>query len=115
MKKRMLAMLLAVVLLFTASVSAVEMRAARVSANLDFDGTTALCSCSVRGETGDKIEVTMTLWQGSVLLYAWSDSGTTRVSMAKEKAVTKGKTYTLKVNASVNGKIIGEESDKGTC
>ena len=114
MKKRVLALVLVVAILL-ASTALAATYAVRPSVSLDFDGTTANCSCTVRGESGDKIEVMMTLWQGSVLVYSWSDSGTTRVSMDKTKTVTKGKSYTLKVNASVNGEILDEVSVKGTC
>ena len=115
MQKRLLALILVVAML-VASTAFAATYAVRPRATLTFDGTTAICSSSVVGDSSsDKIEVMMTLWQGSVLLYSWSTSGTGRVEMEKTKTVTKGTTYTLKVNASVNGEILAEQSAKGTC
>lgn len=115
MKKRVLACLLMLCLLMPVCAMALETRAVSSKPTLSFNGTTAVCECTVRGSNGDEIEVTMTLYQGSTLIAAWSDSGTRRVDMEKTKTVTKGKTYTLTVEATVNGKDIPETSVKGTC
>ena len=115
MKKRVLALVLVVAMLL-ASTAFAATYTVRPRATLAFDGTTAICSTTVTGDSpSDKIEVMMTLWQGSVLVYSWSDSGKGSVEMEKTKTVTKGKSYTLKVNASVNGEILNEVSVKGTC
>ena len=115
MKKRIAFLVMAMLMLVSSTVYAVETRAVKPTARLSFDGTTAVCTCSVRGESGDKVEVTMTLYQGTTQVASWSDSGTSRVNMKETKTVTKGKTYTLTVEATVNGKDIPETSVKGTC
>lgn len=115
MKKRVIACMLMLCMLVPVCAMALETRAVFTRPTLSFDGTTAICECTVRGNSGDEIEVTMSLYQGTTRIASWSDSGTRRVDMEKTKTVTKGKTYTLTVEATVNGKDIPETSVKGTC
>ncbi len=71
---------------------------------LSFTGTTANCKADVTASrTSDEIDVTMILWQGDTQLKSWSASGTGSVFLSKTYSVEKGKTYTLTVDATING------------
>lgn len=107
MRKRILAVLMPVLLvcLLTAqAVCAADLRAAGGTPSLSFDGTTAICSVICQGNrTTDKIEATLTLYQGSTTVDSWSASGTRKVSFSGECAVRSGKTYRLELTCSING------------
>ena len=97
-----LAPLVLIVMLMTQAVQAVEPRLNGTRPKLSFDGTTAVCQVTCRGKSSDEIDVTLTLYQGSTYVTSWSDSGTGHVSLTKERTVTSGKSYTLKLTYSIN-------------
>lgn len=95
---------LLVLLSFTISAQAVEMRGIRATPNLTFDGTTAQCYASCKGGTSkDTVDATLTLYQGTTYLDSWSDSGKGNISVYGEYKVQKGKTYKLVLSYSING------------
>lgn len=106
MRKRILAVLMPVLLvcLLTAqAVCAADLRAS-VSPSLTFDGTTAVCTVTCRGNsTSDQLEATLTLYQGSTYVDSWSGSGKGRLSISGECAARSGKTYQLELTYSING------------
>ena len=104
MKKGLLtctAMLCAI--LFSLTVAhAVVIQAVVPKANLEFNGTTAICSVRIT-DAGKPISATMELWSGTTLEAIWSERATGRLDMSKTEAGRKGQTYTLKVSCTVNG------------
>jgi hypothetical protein len=104
MKKRILSALLVAVLLASLIItaSAAETRAATYQPILSFTGTTATCTFSV-SDIGQPITATMELWRGNTRVASWSGSATSRLIISKEKAVTAGQTYTLKVSGTIGG------------
>ena len=95
---------LLILLLFTISAQAVEMRGIRATPILTFDGTTAQCYGSCKGGTyTDTVDATLTLYQGSTYLDSWSNSGEGYLSVSGEHKVQRGKTYKLVLSYSVNG------------
>jgi len=97
-------------------VLAVEPRVATPTPSLTFNGTTASCSVVCTGDSKqDKIDVKLTLYQGSSRVTSWSASGTQRVRLAKEYTVKSGKSYTLTVTYSINGTEQTPVSVTATC
>lgn len=117
MKKQLLALTLVfVMLLGVATQAAGPMRAPSVKPELSFDGTTAVCSALVRGNTPkDKVVATAKLWHGSICLGTWTKSGTSYVLVKGSAPVSKGKTYKLTVDYTINGVKQPQKSITRTC
>ena len=116
MRKKLLActaMLCAILFSLTVSHAAVA-RAVVPKANLEFNGTTAICSVRVT-EVGKTIKATMQLWQGNTLVDSWSGSGTSTLRLSETHSVTKGKTYTVRVTCTVNGSSYAVNPITKTC
>lgn len=83
---------------------AAESRAVKTSVDLSFEGTTAICSAVCIGNSSsDKVEATLALYQGSILIDSWSNSGSWSIALSGEHKVTSGKTYRLELTYSING------------
>ena len=78
---------------------------------LTFDGATANRSVSITA-LGKPITATLELWQGSTRVASWSDSATSRLIIDEDYSVDKGKTYTLKVSGTIDGKPLAETCPK---
>ena len=91
-------------------------RAATVTPNISFHGTTANCSVFiVADKPTDDIDAVIKLWQGGQCIKTWEKSSTSYLVFSGEVAVTKGKTYELTVDVSISGKELPRFSVKGTC
>lgn len=117
MKKQLLSLVLILVLLMGVTAQATGPdKSPSAKPNLVFQGTTAVCTALVRGNTAsDKIAVTAKLWSGSTCLKAWYKSGISVVSLKETTTVTKGKTYKLTIDYTVNGVPRLQRSVTGTC
>lgn len=117
MKRRAaLAVLMVFVLVAGITVQAAEPRAASSTLSLSFDGSTAVCTAYCKGgSTSDNVEATVTLYQGTTYVDSWSNSGKYAVSISEECHVTRGKSYTLKLNYSINGVEQPEKTVSKTC
>ena len=119
MKKRIFSgflPLLLVCVMAAQTARAAEPRALEGSVNLAFDGTTAVCSATCYGkQPSDKLEVTLTLYQGSTYIDSWSGSGKWRVALSGECEVKPGKTYRLELTYSINGEEMPATSTTNTC
>jgi len=116
MKKRMGLLLVILAMMLTVPAFAAQLRSAAVYPNLSFNGTTATCMVSVEGERAtDRIEVDMELWEGNVRKNMWSTSGTEYIEFERTASVTRGRTYTLKAYATVNGRDLPMSSVTKTC
>ena len=70
---------------------------------LSFNREVAECSVVCEGEKStDRIEATLTLYQGSQVVDSWSDSGRGSVTISESCDVESGVTYRLAVAWSVN-------------
>lgn len=103
MKRRILALVVLVVLVMNVSAQAVNNRAINAAPTLEFDGATAECSVVCSGNVSDRINATLTLYEGDDFVDSWSGSGTTRVSVSGDCRVTRGRMYTLEVTWFING------------
>lgn len=115
MKRRFISMFALVLLVLTITAQAVEPRAIG-SPVLDFNGTTAECSVTCRGDnTTDKLNVTLTLYQGSTFVDSWSGSGTYRVPVSGSAQAQRGKEYRLVLTWSINGISQPSVTTTGRC
>ena len=117
MKIRMIALsLMLVMLLGTVAQAAGPMRAPSTDLRISFSGTTATCETVVKGSApADRISVTMKLWKGGTCLKTWVNSGTYRVKLNETATVSKGKTYKLTVDYTINGVHNPQKSITKTC
>ena len=109
MKKRFFVLVLVIVFLLAIPTQAATQTIVFVPV-LSFDGLEAVCELNVLGDTGDEIEVTLSLWRGSTRLATWSKEGTTYLRVSETKTVSKGYTYTLKADVTINGVEYDQES-----
>ncbi len=116
MKKRSFALAIPLLLILTLSAQAAEFRIAGSIPELYFDGTTAVCSVSCRADNAkDKVEATLTLYQGETYVDSWSNSGTGRVFVSGSCEVESGKSYKLVLAYSINGVAKQSVTTTGTC
>ena len=116
MGKRVFALAVPLLLFLTLSAQALDARITRVEPDLDFNGTTAVCSATCRADnTTDKVSATLTLYQGNTYVDSWSDSGTWRVSISESCKVESGKSYRLVLSYSINGVVKPAKEVSGTC
>ena len=107
MKKRIIPLLVLVFMMsFTVHpIFATDCRAITGRPNLSIKGTTAYCEATYHsGNKYAEISVTLTLKQGNNTIDSWSGSGKGRVSISETSTVSRGKTYNLILNATVDGK-----------
>lgn len=115
MKKRMSLMFAVCLLVLTMAAQAVEPRAVG-NPVLAFNGTTAECSVTCRGDnTTDKVSATLTLYQGRTFVDSWSGSGTYRVPVSGSAEAMSGKEYRLVLTWSINGVSQPSVTTTGTC
>ena len=116
MKERALALAIPFLFILTLTAQAIDARMERVNLDISFDGTTAICSASCKADSSkDKIEATITLYQGNSYVDSWSNSGTGLVFVSGSCDVKSGKTYKLVVDYSINGTTKEQKSTTGTC
>ena len=112
MRKQLLALSLILVMLLgiTAQASGPAMLPA-AQPSLSFSGTTASCRIIVRGDrSSDTLSATAKLWTGT-----WTIKGTGKIQTTKTATVSKGKTYKLTVDYTVNGVKQPQKSVTRTC
>ena len=117
MRKQLLALSLILVMLLgiTAQASGHAMLPA-AQPSLSFSGTTASCRIIVRGDrSSDTLSATAKLWTGKTCLKTWTIKGTGKIQTTKTATVSKGKTYKLTVDYTVNGVKQPQKSVTRTC
>ena len=117
MRKRMLAMMMVLVLaLSLAAQAAGPMRAPSAKPKLTFSGTIATCSATVSGDkTTDRIAAAMRLWKGNTCLETWIKRGTGTVKFSETTTVSRGATYKLTVDYTVNDVAQPQKSVSSPC
>ena len=101
---RKLSLLLAVVLVISMPLTAfAAVRNIDIEPELSFNGTTANCNLVVLGNNASEhIEVTMKLMNGYYCVASWQAEGYGYLQMQKTALVTKGCTYTLVIEITIN-------------
>ena len=118
MKRQTFALLFVypLILALTVSALAAEFRVEANSPELSFDGNTATCTIFCRSTyVTDKVEATLTLYQGKEYVDSWSDSGTGYVLISESCKVESGKSYRLVLEYSINGVLKKPVSTSATC
>lgn len=116
MKARISALLLLLLLLLTSTAYAEDMRLNYSYADISFSGTTATCTVFIPGnDSSDQISAAIELRCGNQSIKTWNDSSSGVLRFKDTVSVTKGKTYDLVVEYTINGKAQSSFSDSGTC
>lgn len=103
MKKRFLMMLSVVAVLFVIPAFAFAPRTVDIIPRIEFSGSTATCYVTVMGEDpNDEIEAEISLKQGSRTVTTWTEEARGILVFEESVSATKGKTYTLYVDATIN-------------
>ena len=115
---RKIALFLAIVIALSVPLTAhaAEERMLSIYPEITFSGTTANCAVAVTGNyANDDIDVVIKLWRGSTCLRTWYASGEGYVFWDDTATVTKGKTYDLSVDVTINNVTKPRVSVSGTC
>lgn len=116
LKKRILPILFIFLMLFSSTAYAASTRAAAVVPRISFDGTTASCSVFIAADRPtDDIYAVIKLWQGSRCIKTWEESSVGDLAFSGKVTVSKGKTYQLTVDVTLDGKVQPRLSVEGTC
>lgn len=116
LKKRILPFVLLFAMLFSTPTFAASPRIITIRPAISFNGTTANCRVTVSGNHGtDQIEAVVILWNGSEVVEDWYPTGTGSLLFSGTTTVTKGKTYELTVDVTINGLEYDTVSIDGTC
>lgn len=116
MKK--IALLLAIILLVAAplTVQAATPRLINISPELSFTGTTANCYVLVAADhISQEIEATIKLWHGTTCLETWYASGNGYLSWRDTATVTRGNTYRLSVDVTIDDEALDQVYINKTC
>ena len=104
MRKRVFSMTAVVLLAMALFLQTPTARAIRGRPELTISGTTATCSVKLEsGNSGDVLDVTLTLWCGESIVNSWSKSGAGSVSISERCSVVRYNTYELVLTYRVNG------------
>lgn len=115
MKMRSLFLAVVLVVMCAMPANAVSSRAIGGGVTLDFDGTTAVCYATITANNRDTISATMSLWDGNDCVATWRGTATGYLVFDKTADVSKGESYTLTVDVTINGKVQPQMSTSGTC
>lgn len=117
MRKKIISLSLVLVfLLCIAAQASGPQKAPTAKPELSFENTTATCAATIRGDRPqDKIVATARLWAGSTCLKTWNRSGINFLFIKEKATITRGKTYTLTVDYTVNGIKQPQRSVTKTC
>lgn len=115
MKKVLSTVLLLSIMLSVSVQAAGPVRAPSINHSLSFSGTTATCSASVRAEPSDSVSVVAKLWSNGICRETWSGKGTGVARTGGTKTVSRGTSYTLTIDATINGVTQPRQSVTKTC
>ena len=116
LKKRILPILFVFLMVFSSTAYAASPRVAQVVPGISFSGTTATCTVFIAAEQmTDDIDAVIKLWEGSRCIETWKRSSVGDLAFSGEASVTRGKTYKLTVDVTLEGKALPEFSIEGTC
>lgn len=101
--KRVLALTMLVIIVFSMSATAITSRSTEIRPLLSFEGTTAICSVPIFAERNGEISIVVKLWQGKTVIKTWRDDGVGTLLFEEKETVTKGKTYGLSADVTING------------
>ena len=104
MKRKLLSLFIIMTIVFTIPVCAASTRTILTQHSITFSGTEADCMVRITADKmSDKVVGTMELWQGTTMIDSWDGTGMYTLRLNGTAKVDKNKTYTLRVEYSVNG------------
>lgn len=106
MRKAILVLLVVAMMVGILAVPAMaaEPKMTTAVANLNISGTTATCSLRTSADySSDSLKAIIKLYRGSTCIATWSTSGNGYIYFSKTKTITKGYTYKMTVDLTVNG------------
>lgn len=116
MKKRVIFLIIVIAIVLAVPSAAAETRAAVIQPALSFTNNKANCSLVVVGDLANEpITATIKLKQGSITLATWNvDDVGALVFSDSSISVTKGGTYTLTANVTINNRVYAPTSITAT-
>lgn len=115
-KKRLIPLVFVLALLLAVPAYAASPRVITILPAISFDDTTANCRVSFSANHGtDRVEADIALWDGSTCIADWDASGTGYLLFSNSAQVTRGRTYELTVDVTINGVDYQRVSIEGTC
>ena len=116
LKKRILPFVLIFAMLLSIQAFAASPCIITIRPAISFNGTTANCRVTFSGNHGtDRIEAVVILWDGNEIVEDWYPTGKGSLLFSDTTTVTKGKTYELTVDVTINGLEYDTVSISGTC
>ena len=114
--KRTVFLLLAFVLLFTATsyASVASVRSAQTKPSLTFNRSVAICAMEVR-KYGQPINLTLELYDSRGLVKSWSQSSTSSVTLLKNYICIKGERYYLRAHGTIGTASFDMTTPLKTC
>ncbi len=118
--KKTLCLIFALILLTATvlpiSTSAATPKSISIIPSLGFDGTTAELGLEVNcGYLTDSISAVVILWEGNFALDQWHPSGSGFLDFIETYSVSRGHTYTLTADVTINGVTRPRVSITRTC
>ena len=116
MIKRILAFSFVVILSLSISANAASLRGGIFTPSLEFEGTSAICSIFVSGDsTSDDVSVVLKLWTGGRCVKTWVESGDGYVYLDESAKVVSGQYYTLTADVAINDSTLDRSSTSAKC
>lgn len=113
--KTLLASIIMVLLLATPTYAALAPRTT-IAPTLTFTNTTATCGVTIfDGSSSAKITAVISLKNGNDCIESWERSAVGYFYFNETVSVTRGQTYTLSVDATIDGKTYQTASTSNTC
>lgn len=104
MKKLAFLMALLLIVSIPVSANAVEVRAIHIIPSITFQDDVAYCSIEFYGDSqSDQITAKIKLYEDGVFKAGWPVSGYGSFTFSRQAYATRGCTYTLVVEATING------------
>ena len=103
---RKIALLLALVILVSTPLSAqaVTPRTLSIRPGISYEGNIATCTARIVGNsTSEYLKATIKFWHGNTCIKTWQETGYGYIFFSGTAAATKGNSYTLTVDLTVNG------------
>ena len=116
LKKRILPFVLLFAMLLSTQAFAASPRIITIRPAISFNGTTANCRVTVYGNPGtDRSEAVVIIWDCNENVEDLYPTGKGSLLFSETTTVTKGKTYELTVDVTINGLEYDTVSISGTC
>lgn len=113
--KTLLASIIMVLLLATPAYATLT-RGSTIAPTLTFTNTTANCGVTIfDGSDNAKITAVISLKSGNDCIESWERSAVGYFYFNETVSVTRGQTYTLSVDATIDGKTFSTVSTSNTC